>query len=48
VRDPKRSAAAFGEHDTTAYVPPASNALEPPTAAAWIEATLARFGGLDG
>ena len=48
VRDPKRSAAAFGEHDTARVMFARFDALEPPTAAAWIEATLARFGRLDG
>ena len=44
VRDPKRSAAAFGEHDATRVMFARFDALEPPTAAAWVEATLTRFG----
>jgi NAD(P)-dependent dehydrogenase (short-subunit alcohol dehydrogenase family) len=48
VRDPKRSAAAFGDHDGARVMFARFDALEPPTAAGWIEATLARFGRLDG
>src|SRR5260221_3616926 len=47
VRDPGRSAAGFGDHDGTGVMFARFDALDPPTAAAWIEATLARFGRLD-